>query len=131
MGQRITIQYSIDLDDLGLEISRLVSQAAENVEETAAWLRHIIGRDADGDILSLNTVRELYATREKLEKVDHSLTDISTLIASYVQYQAQPPSVPNTVVNSDPEQSSPTLDESIEDFKSTVADVNPYDEVTD
>ena len=52
-------------------------------------------------------------------------------MSSYVQYQAQPPPAPNTVVNSDPEQSSPTLDESIEDFKSTVADVNPYDEVTE
>tara|TARA_Y100000034_G_C6846811_1_gene383685 strand:- start:710 stop:1087 length:378 start_codon:yes stop_codon:yes gene_type:complete len=125
MGQRITIQYSIDLDDLANEMERLVSQVAENVEETGAWMNHIVGTHAAADVLSLNTVNQLNEAREKLAKADHSLTDISTLISSYIQYQSQPPPEPL------PQTPSTTLDESIKEFKSIVTDVEPDDEVTD
>ena len=105
MGQRITIQYSIDLDDLESEISKMTKDVARKLEECGGDLGRIVdmsGRDTDS--LTLRMFGELTDMRERIGKIDYTLVDISNIISSYVQYAAQPPQ--------QPEVQSPELSES-------------------
>jgi hypothetical protein len=141
MGQRITIQYSVDLEDLESEVGTMIKHASQKLEECGEDLGHTVGMTSAGPNLTLRMLGELTDMRERLGKIDYALVDISNIISSYVQYTAQPPQQPEVqpseVSASDLEavreklQQIPKVEqiqEAIDDFKQMTA---AEDEVSD
>jgi hypothetical protein len=90
MGQRITIQYSVDLEDLESEVGKMIKQVSQKLEGCGEDLEHTVGLGS-AESLSLRMLGELIDMRERIGKIDYTLVDISNIISSYVQYTAQPP----------------------------------------
>ena len=83
MGQRINIQYSIDMEELPEEMLRMVNGAMEKLRNLPAPL------SGGGQVLSLETIEEIDSVRQRLADVDHALRDASAIVASYVSFKAQ------------------------------------------
>lgn len=81
MGQRVNIQYSVELEDLEEEVNRLYSNA--------------ITQMAFPDTASLNLgtegLEKVDSFRQKLAKVDIMLGDVQNIIEGYVRFKTQPP----------------------------------------
>ena len=90
MGQRINIQYSIDIDDLEKEVNRLLSLA----NATLKTLPHDC--ISEKETLSFDIVKDIDSLRQKLATVDFTLRDVSNIVSAYVAYEAQL-SMDNTV----------------------------------
>ena len=82
MGQRVNIQYSVELEDLEEEVNRLYSNAITKL----ASLPHAS--------LNLGTegLEKVDCFRQKLAKVDIMLADVQNIIEGYVRFKTQPPS---------------------------------------
>ena len=83
MGQRINIQYSIDIDDLEKEVNRLLSLAIATLKTLPDDCI------SQKDTLSFNIVKDIDSLRQKLATVDFTLRDISNIVSAYVAYEAQ------------------------------------------
>ena len=83
MGQRINIQYSIDIDDLEKEVNRLLSLANATLKTLPD---DCISKK---DLLSFDVVRDIDSLRQKLSAVDFTLRDVSNIVSAYVAYEAQ------------------------------------------
>ena len=83
MGQRINIQYSIDIDELDTEVHRILTEGLKSLEELS-------DTDVDWyfDTLSLDTLNSIDLFRKKLAAVDFKLRDASVIISSYLSYKA-------------------------------------------
>ena len=83
MGQRINIQYSIDIDDLEKEVNRLLSLVNATLKT--------LPDDCipEKDTLSFDIVKDIDSLRQKLATVDFTLRDVSNIVSSYVAYEAQ------------------------------------------
>ena len=81
MGQRVNIQYSVELEDLEEEVNRLYSNAITKL----ASLPHAS--------LNLGTegLEKVDSFRQKLAKVDIMLADVQNIIEGYVRFKTQPP----------------------------------------
>tara|TARA_R100000008_G_C3577669_1_gene166298 strand:+ start:352 stop:672 length:321 start_codon:yes stop_codon:yes gene_type:complete len=82
MGQRINIQYSIDMDELPSEVQRLLSSAAAKVQA----LNHDWATTTN--VLSLDTAQNIDEFRQALAVIDFKLKDAATIINSYIAYQS-------------------------------------------
>ena len=82
MNKRVTLTYSIDLEDLGKEVSRLYADASEHLCRTASSAQ----RDPTTDLLTPATVKAIHDTRTRLSKIDGLLGDISDIIVPYLEY---------------------------------------------
>ena len=83
MGQRINIQYSIDIDDLEKEVNRLLSLA------NATFKTLPDDCISETDMLSIDIVKDIDSLRQKLATVDFTLRDVSNIVSAYVAYEAQ------------------------------------------
>ena len=81
MGQRVTIQYSIDIDNLPNEVKRLV----DRVDHEISTLQ---GVKWSADPFTPTTGELIAETRESLSAIDHMLQDIDVIISGYLQYKA-------------------------------------------
>ena len=81
MGQRVNIQYSVELEDLEEEVNRLYSNAITKLTS----LPHAS--------LNLGTegLEKVDSFRQKLAKVDIMLADVQNIIEGYVRFKTQPP----------------------------------------
>ena len=81
MGQRVNIQYSVELEDLEEEVNRLYSNAITKL----ASLPHAS--------LNLGTegLEKVDSFRQKLAKVDIMLADVQNIIEGYVRFKTQAP----------------------------------------
>jgi len=85
MGQRINIQYSVDIDDLGEEVQR-------HIEDTFARYLSLQTHcgTTDGDVLlSHEMIEKIDKIRLELAAIDHRLNDASNIIYGYLHYRAQ------------------------------------------
>tara|TARA_R110002012_G_scaffold154399_1_gene314709 strand:+ start:533 stop:880 length:348 start_codon:yes stop_codon:yes gene_type:complete len=80
MGQRISIQYTIDMDELGGEVERLLGNANKKLTELS---RYQYSRE-----LSLKTIEDIDAIRHGLTDVDMILQDVSAIVSGFVGYKA-------------------------------------------
>jgi len=85
MGQRVNIHYSIDIEDLPSTMATLLNAALSQLSTTGKEVEGVLEPD---QVLTLATVTHIDDLRSTLEKIDHTLGDVSTLIKSYIQYQA-------------------------------------------
>ena len=84
MGERVNIQYSIDIDDLGDEVARLIRDAFENlntVNESATA--------PTNNVMSLQAIKKIDEVRQGLRDVSDRLGDAVNIINGYVLYKGQ------------------------------------------
>lgn len=85
MGQRVNIQYSVELDDLDEEVNRLFGKAIKELDLAApvgGTPRIKLGTDG---------LEQLDFLRRKLAKIDIMLGDVQNIIEGYVNYKSAPP----------------------------------------
>ena len=91
MGQRVNIQYSVELEDLQKEVTRLFSNAIEVLElnpiKTRPHKEHTIHLGTDG-------LDKIDLLRRRLAKVDIMLGDIQNIIEGYIRFKTQAPEPP-------------------------------------
>ena len=85
MGQRISIQFSVDVDELPREVGRLLEDAFNEYQ----LLQPECHRDLDMTVLSYDMVEKIDRIRLTLAAVDHRLNDASNIISGYLGYKAQ------------------------------------------
>ena len=86
MSQRINITYSIKLEDLEVEVGRLLSNTLDKLEDIYSANSHL---NEGVDLLSLTAFKNIDTLRQQLGEIDASLADVSTLISSYLNYEVQ------------------------------------------
>ena len=84
MGERVNIQYSVDIEDLGGEVCRLICGAFENLNT----VNTAIDPPVD-NVLSLQTIQQIDEVRQQLADIDIRLGDAVGLINGYVSYKSQ------------------------------------------
>ena len=84
MGERVNIQYSVDIGDLGKEVSRLIGEAYSSLHTVT--LEKVPDKD---NVLSLQTIQMIEEVREQLGEIDIRLGDAVGLINGYVSYKSQ------------------------------------------
>ena len=90
MGQRINIQYSIDIDDLGTEVERHLGDTYQHYLD----LQEQCTIDPADVTLSYETLEKIDKIRIALIGIDHRLNDASNIISGYLQFRAQDEEVP-------------------------------------
>ena len=92
MSQRISLQYSIPLDNLKDEVERLLS--------SAYGMAHTLGENCNnsstGAPLTLQTLHEIEEVRTQLANVDFLLNDITGMINGYLDKET-PARRPRTI----------------------------------
>tara|TARA_Y100000592_G_scaffold70130_1_gene109082 strand:+ start:936 stop:1307 length:372 start_codon:yes stop_codon:yes gene_type:complete len=108
MGQRVNIQYSVELEDLEGEVNRLFSNA----------IAYLIALP-DGSInLGTEGLDKVDSFRQKLAKVDIMLGDVQNIIEGYVRFKTQPPPERETPFQqTSDELEVEQLEQQIKDFK--------------
>tara|TARA_R110000824_G_scaffold92217_3_gene223864 strand:+ start:6605 stop:6937 length:333 start_codon:yes stop_codon:yes gene_type:complete len=89
MGRRINIQYSIDIDDLGLEVGRLLGTAYDGMDFCAKAGRLKDGEDQTGRPLSLEKMEHIDELRRKLAAIDYTLQDTHNIISAYLSFKSE------------------------------------------
>jgi hypothetical protein len=87
MGQRVNIQYSVELEDLQKEVTRLFDNAIEVLELNPIRTRP----DRDTIILGTDGLDNIDLLRRRLAKVDIMLNDVQKIIEGYIRFKTQPP----------------------------------------
>ena len=84
MGQRVNIQYSVELDDLQEEVNRLFSNSISELDKAMP-----VG---GSPILKLGTdgLEKVDSIRQRLAKIDVMLGDIQNIVEGYVRYKTAP-----------------------------------------
>jgi Mg2+ and Co2+ transporter CorA len=86
MGQRVNIQYSVELDDLQEEVNRLFANTIRELEKICP-----VGGTPVVD-LGTEGLDKIDLLRQKLMKIDTMLGDIQNIISGYVRFRTEPPS---------------------------------------
>ena len=86
MGQRVNIQYSVELEDLEEEVNRLYSNA----------LTHLVSLPNASINLGTEGLEKVDSFRQKLAKVDIMLGDVQNIIEGYIKFKTQPPPSSNS-----------------------------------
>lgn len=87
-SQRVNIQFSLDLDDLPTEVSRLFARAsthATDASDTFGLFEH------QKDPLSVVSLQRINDIRLALTKADLVLDDLQKIVGGYLRMQADPP----------------------------------------
>jgi hypothetical protein len=87
---RISIQYSIETDELENEMFRLIENSLKKLDSATESL-HAITKKFKGDnaLLSSETTARLSLVRQKLADVDFTIGDATNIIGGYVNYQIE------------------------------------------
>jgi len=89
MGQRVNIQYSVEIEDLEDEVNRLFKAAMRNLD-----FKSLMGQPS----LGTEGIDQVDNLRRKLAKADIMLGDVQNIIQGYVRFKTQPeePPVPDS-----------------------------------
>mgnify|MGYP005815189539 FL=1 len=87
MGERVNIQYSIDLEELDGELRRLLERSNGCLKYSQEELHTLVGSLSESDLLQHSTVEKIGDIRERLAKVDFILSDVNKIIGAYISYQ--------------------------------------------
>ena len=90
MGQRISIQYTVDVDELPREVGRLLESAFNDYQ----LLQADCTLNAKIPFLSYQMVAKIDHIRLTMGAIDHQLNDASNIISGYLAYKAQPEASP-------------------------------------
>ena len=85
MSDRVNIQYTIELDELGSEVHRIYKRAQDLVSELE------LSEFNETNILSSEILSDIEKTRLKLVSLDSTLKDVQNIVSGYLQYKLVPP----------------------------------------
>ena len=85
MGQRVNIQYSVEIEDLEAEVNRLFKAAMRNLDFKSPMGHLSLGTEGMDQVDNL---------RRKLAKADIMLGDVQNIIQGYVRFKTQPEEPP-------------------------------------
>ena len=90
--QRVTIQYSIYLDELEGELVKLTRKVQSAIEKASLAANTIAkqGKEGEHSLLEYSTIDSLNSAREELSNADNILMDCTTIIEGYLRYRNQP-----------------------------------------
>jgi hypothetical protein len=142
MAERINIQYSIDVEELPGEVSRILKGAMTELKD--AQSTHL-AKVADDEIMSLETIEQLEEVRLQLARIDFALSDVNNLVTSFLNYKTSPPAEVNAAppdgMSPGMAPGMPTIDgmpadleqlqQRIEDFKKQIASEDESGEISD
>jgi|MDSV01.2.fsa_nt_gb DNA repair ATPase RecN len=83
MRQRVTISYSIDLEDLPNEVGRLLESMFESVDQLQILCA------MPSEVLSITTLDKISEMKNSIIAMDSQLTDIDALIRGYLNHASQ------------------------------------------
>ena len=81
MGQRVNIQYSVEIEDLEAEVNRLFKAAMKSLDFKSPMGQLSLGTEGMEQVDNL---------RRKLAKADIMLGDVQNIIQGYVRFKTQP-----------------------------------------
>ena len=84
MGQRVNIQYSVELEDLQSEVNRLFGNAIMELEKVQPVGGSPVAKLGTDGIDKIETIRR------KLAKIDIMLSDIQNIVEGYVRFKTAP-----------------------------------------
>lgn len=84
MGQRVNIQYSVNLEDLPTEIDRIAARSFGLLKELSE-----ANKAVPENILSLDAHAQFDQLRLGIADLDVSLGELNELIGSYLSYKTQ------------------------------------------
>ena len=132
MGQRISIQYSIDVDELPTNVIRLLKDATTEISDLPS-VEELALKTID-DVMTLETVNKIDQLRMSLGRIDFMLADINNLVTSFISYQTRPATEEQVAPPPQQElspQSFEDLQQKINVFREQLADQAPAEnEVT-
>jgi hypothetical protein len=117
MSQRINITYSIKIENLELEVKRLLTVALDKLEDVYTSNSHLEDRPV---VLEMETYKDIDDLRQGLAEVDVALADINNLVSSYLNYetqQLQPPPSPSAADPGEPEIELSHIESQLSQFK--------------
>ena len=106
MSQRVNISYSVEIDDLGTEVKRLLNNALLGVQKVIVECNKI---DQEAP-LPLDASDKIDGVRREMAATDIIFSDVSNIINGYLSYMTTSP-------DSGPEMSMDELKQKIDDFK--------------
>ena len=115
MGQRINIQYSVDIERLPREVGRLL----EGVFNDYQLLQGDCVNDGKITLLSYKMAEKIDKIRLSLAAIDHGLQDASNIVVGYLEHKARQNAPDDGLLEQ--MESMDELSEKIEKFKSVVA----------
>jgi len=80
---RITLQYSVDENQLKFEVHRLVCNALDRLTSITC------DRPPVNAVLAMDTVDEIVGLRTELAKIDQLFGDVTAIIENYIDYRHQ------------------------------------------
>jgi len=121
LGQRVSIQYSVELEDLEAEVQRLSLCALQEMEDARMISQNI----SDSRCLTLETLGIIEQVRVSLARIDTRLLDVSNIINGYLNFKTKIPAAP-------PESPQPPEHGHLEELKDRIAEFkNNFDEDAD
>ena len=84
MGERVNIQYSVDIDELEDEVCRLMCSAFQKLNDT-----YDSAVAPTNDTMSLRTIKKIDEIRQELANIDIRLGDTVNLINGYISYKSE------------------------------------------
>jgi len=112
MGQRINIQYSVDMDELSEEVERLLTGAYSHYGALAS----LCAVDSQMPMLSYETIENIDKVRLELGAIDYRLNDIYNIINGYLSYRAQSEATPTASISEEE-----TLEDKLASFKQIIS----------
>jgi|ETNvirenome_6_85_1030632.scaffolds.fasta_scaffold00198_24 hypothetical protein len=98
MGQRVNIQYSIDLDNLPEEAKRLLNTAVIKLKHGITDILPSLSQREMGEMLTLSTINDIERLRKTLSDADFILNDTMNIINGYISHLSSPPAQPQQQV---------------------------------
>jgi len=127
VSQRVKIQYTVDLDELHVEVHRLIDVAFNKLSSQSTSC--CIGKDED--VLSPKMIDKIEDIRRTLADVDYSLNDITEMINSYLLFRNHPSSSDTESAIESPGIDPAALAEKLSSFKKMMSSQGLPDEVSD
>ena len=115
MGQRVNIQYSVEIDELQDEVNRLFGNAIMELDKVQPVGGAPVAK------LGTDGIDKVESIRHKLAKIDIMLGDIQNIIEGYVRFKTQSePSREIPFQQSSEELEMEQLQDKIEMFKKAI-----------
>jgi len=84
-NKRVSLTYTVDLEDLEFEVGRLSTRAVEALQNCTTEATTAL---AGSKLLTFECATGIDETRRRLAKIDCMLADVGNIIGHYLSYQA-------------------------------------------
>ena len=116
MSQRINLQYSIKLEELESEVVRLLEKTYCKLRGASDTLSAF--HESGVSALTVNSLNTIDDIRLSLADIDHTFSDVHSMISGYIQYVTAPTT--RQPQDDSPEQDVDELQKKLNKFKNSL-----------